>query len=138
MKSTPLFFLNLFFCIFSASQLPGEDFLQVLKKSPGTLVVILVAFFSVWSVIGLSGFHTYLIATNQTTNEDVSHISHFSDLEWKFKNSITLYFIIYVLYSILILFCVFFIRGSWFRTRRHTRVCVCISCVVCCLLLYGM
>ena len=47
-------------------------FLDTIKKSPTSVAVILIAFFSVWSVVGLAGFHTFLILKEQTTNEDVS------------------------------------------------------------------
>jgi len=40
-----------------------------------TVLVAVVAFFSLWSVIGLAGFHTFLAVCNLTTNEDVSMLS---------------------------------------------------------------
>ena len=37
-----------------------------------TILEAIICFFSVWSIVGLTGFHGYLVASNQTTNEDVS------------------------------------------------------------------
>lgn len=48
-----------------------SGFVNTLKKTPGTVLEVLVCFFTLWSVVGLTGFHTYLISLNQTTNEDI-------------------------------------------------------------------
>ncbi|XP_052845267.1 palmitoyltransferase app isoform X1 [Drosophila gunungcola] len=44
---------------------------KVIKKAPFTVIVVFICFFSIWSVIGLAGFHTYLTTSDQTTNEDL-------------------------------------------------------------------
>ena len=49
----------------------GRDFLDALKGSPTSVIVCVICFFSMWSILGLAGFHTYLTTANLTTNEDI-------------------------------------------------------------------
>ncbi|NXC19222.1 ZDH18 Palmitoyltransferase, partial [Corythaeola cristata] len=50
-----------------------DGFLATLKTTPARYPsdALVICFFSVWSILGLSGFHTYLVASNLTTNEDI-------------------------------------------------------------------
>ncbi|XP_052010925.1 palmitoyltransferase ZDHHC9-like [Xyrauchen texanus] len=58
-----------------------SGFVSTLKETPGTVLEVIVCFFTLWSVVGLTGFHTYLISLNQTTNEDIKG-------SWSGKNRI--------------------------------------------------
>jgi len=51
----------------------GNDgpFIEAIQKSPSSIIVCVICFFSVWSILGLAGFHTFLTTSNLTTNEDI-------------------------------------------------------------------
>ncbi|XP_075802110.1 palmitoyltransferase ZDHHC18 isoform X2 [Microtus pennsylvanicus] len=63
----------IFACVVTHLTLRSQEssFLSTLKETPGSVLELVICFFSIWSILGLSGFHTYLVASNLTTNEDI-------------------------------------------------------------------
>uniref|UniRef100_A0A8C2N3A1 Palmitoyltransferase n=1 Tax=Cricetulus griseus TaxID=10029 RepID=A0A8C2N3A1_CRIGR len=64
----------IFACVVTHLTLRSQEsnFLSTLKEKPARyLLPLVICFFSIWSILGLSGFHTYLVASNLTTNEDI-------------------------------------------------------------------
>lgn len=65
--------IYIFACVLTHLILRSKDdnFLHAMRDSPASVIVAIVGFFSVWSIIGLTGFHSYLVGSEQTTNEDI-------------------------------------------------------------------
>ncbi|KAI5106370.1 palmitoyltransferase ZDHHC18, partial [Silurus meridionalis] len=62
----------IFGCVITHLTLLDVSLLSLVNlNTPGNVVELVVCFFSIWSILGLSGFHTYLVASNLTTNEDI-------------------------------------------------------------------
>ncbi|XP_069893643.1 palmitoyltransferase ZDHHC18 isoform X1 [Dipodomys merriami] len=63
----------IFACVVTHLTLRSQrsNFLSALKETPASVLELVICFFSIWSILGLSGFHTYLVASNLTTNEDI-------------------------------------------------------------------
>lgn len=49
-----------------------QSFIESVKATPATMVQAVICFFSMWSILCLCGYHTYLISSETSTNEDVS------------------------------------------------------------------
>ena len=93
-----------------------------------TVVEALVAFMSVWSVIGLAGFHSYLVCCNITTNEDVSFLFIFDIcLHYMHNSSVTNYFALVAAPSISISVACMSVRLHISKTTRSdfTKFSVC-------------
>ena len=88
-----------------------------------TLLVAIVAFFSMWSVIGLAGFHTFLAACNLTTNEDVSVI-HCLNI-FHFLYIINVFFVVVVTLEI-----------DMVSIAKHLKLPMPAVCLLLCLILY--
>uniref|UniRef100_A0A3Q3J1W8 Palmitoyltransferase n=1 Tax=Monopterus albus TaxID=43700 RepID=A0A3Q3J1W8_MONAL len=65
--------LTIYIFTFDIVHMVMREFLLFLirRDTQFTVLEVLVCFFTLWSVVGLTGFHTYLISLNQTTNEDI-------------------------------------------------------------------
>jgi palmitoyltransferase ZDHHC9/14/18 len=46
-------------------------FVEAVKRTPATIVEAIICFFSMWSIFCLCGYHTYLISSEISTNEDI-------------------------------------------------------------------
>lgn len=57
-----------------------KELVTAIKETPATVVEAVICFFSMWSILCLCGYHTYLISSEVSTNEDVSLFLSFKNL----------------------------------------------------------
>ncbi|CAF3444367.1 unnamed protein product [Rotaria sp. Silwood1] len=66
-----IFAFNITNIVLRAQDKPS--FIDAIRDTPATVVEVIICFFSIWSVVGLWGYHTYLICRSVTTNEDIKN-----------------------------------------------------------------
>lgn len=62
------------------------SFADAIRETPATVIQGLICFFSIWSILGLWGYHTYLICRSVTTNEDIKETWNSSSHHGRMKN----------------------------------------------------
>ncbi|CAF1084045.1 unnamed protein product [Rotaria sordida] len=66
-----IFAFNITHVVLRAQEKPS--FIDAIRDTPATVVEAIICFFSIWSIVGLWGYHTYLICRSITTNEDIKN-----------------------------------------------------------------
>lgn len=71
--SLSIYCLFILTCNITNLVLRAQDkaFVEAVKETPATIVEAIICFFSMWSIFCLCGYHTYLISSEISTNEDI-------------------------------------------------------------------
>lgn len=48
--------------------------MDAIKRTPASLAELVIILLAVWSVLGLTGLHCFLVMSNMTTNEDIKGV----------------------------------------------------------------
>jgi len=81
-----IFVFNIINIVLRTQENVSSSFADAIRETPATVVEGLICFFSIWSVLGLWGYHTYLICRSVTTNEDIKDTWNVSHRGLEMKN----------------------------------------------------